>query len=87
VVVISPFSKKSYVSHHTYDHTSITRFIEATFKVPALSNRDANADAMYDFFDFEGAPFMTPPSLPDAVVEQDRLDECTNLYPKNGPEY
>src|SRR5262249_32775111 len=40
LVVVSPYAKRSYVSHATYDHTSITRFLEAKFKVPALSARD-----------------------------------------------
>src|SRR5262249_16179791 len=41
LIVISPYAKKSYVGHHVYDHTSVTRFIEAKFKVPALTARDA----------------------------------------------
>jgi|SRR5215831_15115372 len=80
VVVISPFAKKSYVSHHVYDHTSITRFIEAKFKVPALTNRDANADAMYDFFDFDNPPFMDPPSIRGATVDQAAFQECESLF-------
>ena len=39
----------------TYDHTSIVRFIEARFDLPALTRRDANADAMFDMFDFADA--------------------------------
>ena len=45
VIVISPFTKRGYVSHRTYDDTSITRFIETKFKLPALTSRDANAEA------------------------------------------
>ncbi len=85
VVVVSPFAKKSFVSHHVYDHTSITRFIEAMFKLPALTSRDANADPMYDFFDFENPPFMSPPELPEAAVDQARFEECKALYPTDGP--
>jgi phospholipase C len=87
ITVISPFAKKSYVSHHVYDHTSITRFIEAKFKVPALTRRDANADPMMDFFDFEHPPFMTPPVLAPAVVDQAGLDLCRSLYPKDGDKF
>jgi phospholipase C len=81
VVVVSPFAKKNFVSHHVYDHTSITRFIEATFKVPALTNRDANADAMYDFFDFSNPTFAAPPNLPDAAINQASLAECQARFP------
>ncbi len=84
VTVVSPFVKKAYVSHKTFDHTSITRFIEAKFKIPALSSRDANADAMFDFFDFQHPPFMTPPVLPEATVDMNRRAHCELLYPKNG---
>jgi phospholipase C len=85
MIVISPFAKQSYVSHHVYDHTSITRFIETVFKLPALTNRDANADPMTDFFDFDSPAFMTPPDLPAPTVDQARFDECKNLYPTSQP--
>ena len=52
VMVVSPWAKRHFVSHQTYDHTSILRFIEARFELPALTRRDANADPMLDFFDF-----------------------------------
>jgi phospholipase C len=68
MVAVSPFSKKAFVSHVTYDHTSILRFIENRFDLPALTNRDANADPMLDLFDFDNPPFVTPPRLPDAVI-------------------
>ena len=84
ITVVSPYTKKSYVSHKTYDHTSITRFIETKFKMPSLTARDANADAMLDFFDFENPPFLTPPDLPEATIDQDRRARCQELYPKNG---
>ncbi|WP_272867710.1 alkaline phosphatase family protein [Crenothrix polyspora] len=52
LMVVSPWAKHNHVSHQTYDHTSILRFIEARFGLPALTDRDANADPMLDFFDF-----------------------------------
>ncbi len=51
-VVVSPWVRKGHVSHRTYDHTSIIRFIAARFSLPALTRRDANADPLLDFFDF-----------------------------------
>lgn len=65
-VMISPFAKKKYVSHKTYDHTSVTRFIEMLWDLPAMSARDANADALLDFFDFAATPNATPPAAPAA---------------------
>ena len=52
LLVVSPWAKRHYVSHATADHTSITRFIEARFGLPALTRRDANADPLLDVFDF-----------------------------------
>lgn len=80
-IVVSPYAKKHHVDHRAYDHTSITRFIEARFQMPALSNRDANAEAPWDMFDFENPPHATPPAiaLPPSV-DQAKLDACKALY-------
>jgi phospholipase C len=69
VVAISPYSKRAFVSHRTYDHTSILRFIETRFDLPALTARDANADPMLELFDFQNAAFATPPRLPAAEID------------------
>ena len=65
IIVMSPFSKKNYVSHAVYDHTAILKLIETRFGVSALTQRDAaQADMSQDFFDFTAAPWKTPPSPP-----------------------
>jgi phospholipase C len=51
--VISPWAVRG-VSHVTHSHTSILRFLEALFDLPALTARDANSDALLDMFDFTG---------------------------------
>ena len=79
-IMVSPFAKKAYVSHRTYDHTSITRFIETRFKLPALSNRDANADPMFDLFDFENPPFVQPPQIAPAKVDSRQLQACRAIF-------
>jgi len=75
-VAVSPYAKPGYVSHVVYDHTSILRFIETRFSLPALSDRDANADPLLDLFDFDNAALLDPPRLPAAVVDQDKVDMC-----------
>jgi phospholipase C len=70
---VSPFAKQHFVSHTMYDHTSILRFIETRFGLPPLGARDAVADPMLDLFDLRSPPFLTPPALPDAIVDQSRL--------------
>jgi phospholipase C len=76
MVAVSPFARRRFVSQTTYDHTSILRFIETRFDLPALSARDANADPMLELFDFEHPPFMTPPRLPAAPIGPRQLEEC-----------
>jgi phospholipase C len=56
LTLVSPYAKKKFVSHATHSHTSILRFIELLHDIPALTARDANADAMLDMFDFSANP-------------------------------
>ncbi len=70
------------MSHVVYDHTSILRFIEARYALPALTARDANADAMYDFFDFGTAAFATPPDIKAPDIAQTELEYCIATYHK-----
>ncbi|HUL98819.1 MAG TPA: alkaline phosphatase family protein, partial [Mycobacterium sp.] len=74
--VISPYSKPHFVSHVVHDHTSILRFIEYRFGLPSLTNRDANADPMLEFFDFNTPAFLTPPTLPAATIDPGQLALC-----------
>jgi phospholipase C len=65
-IVISPWARMHTVSHVAHDHTSVLRLIEAIFDLPALTARDANADALLDMFDF-GCPARTNvPAAPQA---------------------
>jgi phospholipase C len=82
LLVVSPYAKRGYVSHETYDHTSILRFIEARFRVPALTSRDANAAIPLDFFDFANPPHLDPPALPEATVDPAGLEYCKQAFPK-----
>ena len=81
-VLVSPYARQNFVSHVTHDHTSITRFIETKFRLPALTARDANADPMLEMFDFANPPFMTPPSMPRPVVDQTELAYCVKTFTK-----
>ena len=82
LVVVSPYAKKGYVSHVQYDHASITRFIQAKFKLPALSARDANAEAPFDMFDFSAPQFADPPVIAEPNVDQAQLDYCKATFAK-----
>ena len=65
LIVVSPYAKRHFVSHKDREHTSILRLIELLHDIPALSARDANADALLEFFDFSKA--QPKPSEPPAA--------------------
>jgi len=73
LIVISPFTKKNYVSHTTRDTTAVLAMVETRFGIPALTARDASymtPTASWDeFFDFVNIPNATPPTnLPTQSV-------------------
>ncbi len=63
-MVISPFTRKHYVSHTPMDHTAIVKFVENRFIGPNahLTNRDAAQPDLLEFFDFTRAPWSVPPT-------------------------
>lgn len=72
LIVASPYAKPHYVSHVINDHTSLLRLLELRFALPALTARDANANAVLDLFDFSQPSFASPPPMPAAAVDQNR---------------
>jgi phospholipase C len=80
-IVISPYARPHFVSHTNYDHTSILRFLEARFGMAAMTARDANADPLFDLFDFGKPALLTPPPLPSAVVDAAKEADCNTRYP------
>jgi phospholipase C len=70
LIAVSPWVKRGYVSHTVTDHSSLLRFIETRFDLPALTARDANAEPPLDMFDFS-KPNLEIPSLPEPYVSPD----------------
>jgi phospholipase C len=73
MLVISPFSKPGYVSHYTYDFTSVLKLIEERWHIAPLARRDRAANDMADVFDFNqtvSPPLVipVPPGLHSHVV-------------------
>jgi len=73
LVVVSPFTKKNYVSHTVADYTAWLKLVETRFGLPSLTRRDAAQMDMTEFFDFVNIPWQTPPAPP--------------TQPTNGPCY
>jgi len=69
-MIISPFTRRHYVSHIPMDHTAVIKFVEDRFinGSPSLTNRDAAQPDLLDFFDFTNEPWadaktaLTPPT-------------------------
>jgi len=83
-MVVSPYARPHYVSHKVYDHTSVLRFIETRFDLPALTRRDANADPMLRLFKFSRPAFLTPPTLPAAPEDPAQIVQCSTAPPPTG---
>jgi phospholipase C len=80
VLVVSPWSRRGYVSQVVHDHTSILRTIELRFGLPALTQRDAQAAPMTEFFDFSHPTYATAPALPAATIDAQQEAHCRALY-------
>ena len=62
-IVASPHSKPGGVTHELHDHTSILATIEHKWNLPALSERDAQANTITDFLEPGPAKLLEPPKL------------------------
>jgi phospholipase C len=56
LLIISPYAKPAYISHTTYEFSSILKFIEEDFGLPSVGKRDAQANDLTDSFDFTQSP-------------------------------
>jgi phospholipase C len=62
-IVISPMARHGFISHEQFDHTSILKMIEWRWSLPALSNRDVNANNLADTLDLVTAPSLSAPTI------------------------
>jgi phospholipase C len=63
-IIVSPYARPNYLSHNTYDHTSVLKLIETLWNLPPLTKRDAMAIAPLDALDLDNAPtFLQPPKI------------------------
>ena len=77
-IVISPWSKPGAIFSETADFSSVLKLIETVFDLPALTERDANANDLLTAFDFEQAP--NPP-----LVLEERECPPTDAVFQAGP--
>jgi LPXTG-motif cell wall-anchored protein len=67
-IVISPYAKRGFVDHTTYDTTSILKLIETRWNLAALGSRDAAANDLTNAFDFSATPTGLPNTGEDATA-------------------
>lgn len=79
-IVISPYVRVDYVSHYTYDLTSILKFIEVRWNLKHLTPRDGRANSMVDCFDFNQTP-LAPLVIPVPPGLHSRLLPVHITYP------
>ncbi len=59
LLIVSPFAKHGYVTHHFHEASGFIAFIEHNFDLGTLGARDAGTDAFGDCFDYS----QTPPAF------------------------
>lgn len=80
MIVISPFAKPHYVSHYTYDFTSVLKFVEERWSLKNLTPRDGRANDMADVFNFN-QPAQSPVVIPVPPRMQSHLLPMYISYP------
>ena len=68
---VSPWARPRHVSHRVFDHSSICKLVEAKWNLPAMTFRDANANAMLDMLDLRRPAFLDPPALAEPLLATD----------------
>jgi phospholipase C len=62
-VIVSPYAKPGFADHTVFDHTSLLATLQRKWNLPALTYRDANANAIGACLVNGGpGPFATPPT-------------------------
>ncbi|MFZ0285878.1 MAG: alkaline phosphatase family protein [Terriglobales bacterium] len=61
MLIISPYSKPGYISHTRYEFSSVLKTIEQRFGLAPLTQRDMDANALWNSFNFQQTP--NPPQV------------------------
>lgn len=59
-LIVSPFSRPGYVSHLTYDHSSVVALAESVFRLRSLAAGDRGANPLTEGLDFDHAELALP---------------------------
>jgi phospholipase C len=56
LLVVSPYAKHGYITHHVHEASGFIAFIEHNFDLGTLGARDGGSDAYQECFDFKQSP-------------------------------
>ncbi len=80
-LIVSPYARKGHISTTQYEFSSVLKFIEERFGLPALGTRDANANDLTDSFNFNQTPLapliLTPRQCPLASATTVNMGTAT----------
>ncbi|HEX6855393.1 MAG TPA: alkaline phosphatase family protein [Streptosporangiaceae bacterium] len=69
-VLVSPYARQDFVSSEVFDHTSVLKLAGEKWNLPALTRRDAAANAPLGLLDLDSPPaFLDPPKLPEPALK------------------
>ncbi len=75
LIILSPYVKAGTVHHTVFEFSSLLKFTETLFDLPALTERDAKADNMMKAFDFNQKP------LPPLILSTRQCPKTKQLSP------
>ena len=80
MIIISPYAIPGKVSHTNYEFSSVLRFTETVFNLPALTARDKHAHDMMDSFNFSQTAnpplILSPRACPVLAVSDMNVGEA-----------
>ncbi len=77
LLVISPYARKGYIDHTTYEFSSMLHFTEEELGLPTLTARDRGANGMMGAFDFNQQP------RPPLILNQRQCKVATPITSMN----
>jgi len=80
LLIVSPYAKHGYVTHHFHEASGFIAFIEHNFDLGTLGARDAGTDAFSDCFDYTQTPASFAP-IPTRVTAEQILHELDSGPP------
>ena len=86
-LIISPYAKTGYLDDTVYSFESTLKFIESTFNLQSLTDRDATANNMLNAFDFSvqpGAPHIISLTQKQLATIEPYIKSGANVNPSPG---